>query len=136
MALNLTVGDCDRTVPNCSDESGSDCSSEELIDCDIIVDVTTVTGTDDQNKIQTSPKNTNAESLKGDNHANRTKTEQSIVHTCDSKRVTFNDRTNATKDLKTVHDDGDKHLDKTSSIINLNPIGKHVNQTKNIGNMR
>ena len=52
MALNLNVGDCDRTVPNCSDESGSDCSSEELIDCDIIVDVTTVTGNDNSSKIQ------------------------------------------------------------------------------------
>lgn len=135
MALNLNVDDYDRTVPNCSDESGSDCSSEELIDCDIIVDVTTVTGNDDQNKIQASPKNTTAENLLGANHDNSTKTEQSIVYKCDSKRATFNDRSIATKDLKTVHD-GDKNLDKTSSIINLNPIGKHVHQTKNIGKMR
>ena len=104
MALNLNVGDCDRTVPNCSDESGSDCSSEELIDCDIIVDVTTVTGTGEQNKTQTSPQKTNAESLKGDNYANPTKTEQSILLKCDSKRATFNDRTNVTKDPNTVHD--------------------------------
>ena len=43
MALNLKKDKNDRLVPNCSsDESGSDCSSEELIDCDVIVDVTTV----------------------------------------------------------------------------------------------
>ena len=43
MALNLKKDNNDRLVPNCSsDESGSDCSSEELIDCDVIVDVTTV----------------------------------------------------------------------------------------------
>ena len=47
MALNLKIED--RAVPNCSsDESGSDCSSEELIDCDVIVDVTTVTRIDDE----------------------------------------------------------------------------------------
>ena len=47
MALNLKIED--RAVPNCSsDESGSDCSSEELIDCDVIVDVTTVTRIDEE----------------------------------------------------------------------------------------
>ena len=51
MALNLKKEDNDRIVPNCSsDESGSDCSSEELIDCDVIVDVTTVTTQNDEDK--------------------------------------------------------------------------------------
>ena len=51
MALNLKKEDNDRIVPNCSsDESGSDCSSEELIDCDVIVDVTTVTTQNDKDK--------------------------------------------------------------------------------------
>ena len=45
MALNLKkeLLNGDGIVPSCSsDESGSDCSSEELIDCDVIVDVTKV----------------------------------------------------------------------------------------------
>ena len=51
MALNLKKDNNDRLVPNCSsDESGSDCSSEELIDCDVIVDVTTVATQLDESK--------------------------------------------------------------------------------------
>ena len=137
MALNLNVNDCDRAVPNCSDESGSDCSSEELIDCDTIVDVITVTGTDVQHKIGTSPQKLNVESsLLVDDDAKSTKTEQKIiVNKSDNHCKTLNKKYTAIKELNIGHD-GDKVIDKTLSIINRNSLGKHVNYTKSIGKMR
>ena len=130
MALNLKLDDFDRTVPNCSDESGSDCSSEELIDCDAIVDVTTVSGNNNQIKIQASP------NIDVDTRDNLHKLVQNKVQRCESTCETYKSRPNETFiELKTVQC-VEKNIEKTSSIKNLNPVGKHSNQTKNIGIIR
>ena len=133
MALNLKLDDFDRTVPNCSDESGSDCSSEELIDCDAIVDVTTVSGNNNRNKLQASPDRATREMIDVNTRNNVKEFVQNKVQKCESTCETYQNKSNETfKELKTVQC-AEKNFEKTSSIKNINSVGKHSNQTKNIG---
>ena len=136
MALNLKLDDFDRTVPNCSDESGSDCSSEELIDCDAIVDVTTVTGNNIKNMIQESPNRNTKEYIDVENRDNVKKHVPNKVQVCESTCESYKNRPNETfKELKAVQC-AEKNFEKTSSIKNLTSAGKNSLQTKNIGILR
>ena len=133
MALNLKIED--RAVPNCSsDESGSDCSSEELIDCDVIVDVTTVTRIDEEttqiNKRQgKSVKGNFNENIKHDDAAKMTLVTQSNK----SVNAIFSNMKGSTTNDKKSNQQGGNSDDKSSTIISLNPTGRHANYAKNLG---
>ena len=133
MALNLKIED--RAVPNCSsDESGSDCSSEELIDCDVIVDVTTVTRTDEETT-QNSKQHGN--NVKGNFNENikHDDAEKMTVVTQSNKSINAifsNMKGNTTNDKKSNQEGGNSD-NQSSTIISLNPIGRHANHGKNLG---
>ena len=133
MALNLKIED--RAVPNCSsDESGSDCSSEELIDCDVIVDVTTVTRTDEET---TQNSKQHGKNVKGNFNENikHDDAEKMTVVTQSNKSINAifsNMKGNTTNDKKSNQEGGNSD-DKSSTIISLNPIGRHANHGKNLG---
>ena len=130
MALNLKVED--RAVPNCSsDESGSDCSSEELIDCDVIVDVTTVTRIDEettQNSKQhgKGDKGNFNENIKYDGADKMTV----VTHSNKSVNAIFSNMKGITTNDKKPNQEGGNSANKSSTMISLNPIGRHA---KNLG---
>ena len=133
MALNLKIED--RAVPNCSsDESGSDCSSEELIDCDVIVDVTTVTRIDEET---TQNGEQHGKSVKGNFNENikHDGAEKMAVVTQSNKSVNaiFSNLKGITTNDKKLNQEGGNSDDKSSTIISLNPIGRHANDAKILG---
>ena len=130
MALNLKVED--RAVPNySSDESGSDCSSEELIDCDVIVDVTTVTRIDEE---RTQNSTQHGKSVKGNFNENikHDGAEKMAVVTQSNKSVNaiFSNMKSITTNDKKPNQEGGNSANKSSTMISLNPIGRHA---KNLG---
>ena len=121
MALNLKMNDGDRAVSHCSDESGSDCSSEELIDCDVIVDVTTVTGTDNETKTNTSPKKTDIAIIKREENGNHIKQGQDHTQLSNVNLESLTIKNDALRDVNPTQLLEDK---VSSCITSLNPKKK------------
>ena len=116
MALNLKKDNCDRIVPNCSsDESGSDCSSEELIDCDVIVDVTTVTAQNDEDKAKLQRLNGKHINENVINEKSSLKTNDTI----ENSKKTHEDL-NIKNEVSTIEKIQKEVSDKTFSAINRN----------------
>ena len=136
MALNLKkeLLNGDGIVPNCSsDESGSDCSSEELIDCDVIVDVTTVTTQNDENKSELQK--TIGHNTDKNSNAKIESTKHIIIENLKSEHDHSNIKSHTLKVASTSIEVADKSLDKSCSIISRNSDVKHP-QTKPTGILR
>ena len=138
MALNLKrelLNGNERIVPNCSsDESGSDCSSEELIDCDDIVDVTTVTVQNDEAKpdLQKSTINDTGKNIIDTKSHN---TKSTIVKHLKSGHDNSNIKPHILNVSETSIEVTDKSSDKSCSIISRNSDEKQP-QTKPTGILR